>query len=119
MLNIKCIIKNTLDRCIFKIRLYDSNDKLIFDGKTNMYGSLDIFNLKCGIYKIEAFGLFCVKPKFYKTKIYHNGNLEVKLYFDLYETKNNLPIILNLYDKYYEGLKIKEGKIILWQNHIQ
>ena len=37
------------------------------------------------------------------------------------KTETKLPIILNLYDKYYNGLKIKTrgDKIILWKNHIQ
>lgn len=119
LLNIKCIIKNTLDRCIFKIKLYDTKDKFTFHGKTNIYGNLSISDLRCGIYTVEITSIYGIKPKFYKTKIYYNGNLYVKLYFDLYKEKTKLPIILKLYDKYYNDLKIREGKIILWQNHIQ
>lgn len=118
MLNIKCIIKNTLDRCSFNVNMYNSNRELIFKDKTNIYGNLSISNLKSDIYTLEVTSIYGVKPKFYKTKIYYNRNLEVKLYFDYYKIKTKLPIILNLYDKYYKDLKIKEGKIILWQNHI-
>lgn len=121
MIKLKCIIKGTLDRYSFNVKLYDLNDKLIFKGKTDIYGNLSIDNLKCGIYTIEVVSIYGIKPRFYRSKIYHNGNLNLKLYFDEFKTKTKLLIILNLYDKHYKGLKIKTrgGKIILWQNHIQ
>lgn len=121
LIKVKCIIKGTLDRYSFNVKLYDLNDKLIFEGKTYIYGNLSINNLKCGIYTIEVVSIHDIKPKLYRSKIYQNGNLDLKLYFDEFKTETKLPIILNLYDKYYNGLKIKTrgGKIILWQNHIQ
>lgn len=117
LINVKCIIKGTLDRYSFNVKLYDLNDKLIFEGKTDIYGNLSINNLKCGIYTIEVVSIHGIKPRLYRSKIYHNGNLDLKLYFDEFKTETKLPIILNLYDKYYNGLKIKTrgGKIILWK----
>lgn len=119
MIRLKCIIKRTLDRYSFNVKLYDLNDKLIFKDKTDIYGNLSINNLRRGIYTIEVVSVYGVKPRLYRTKIYHNGNLYIMLYFDEYKIKTGLPIILNLYDKHYKGLKLKGGKIILWQNHIQ
>ena len=110
---IKCFIDENVNGVIFTVNIYDSKNKLVYKGKTNYDGTLDI-NFPYGVYK------FIVISKWgaiYKV-IFVNPHLCNTIPFLFNENIATSNVIFTLTDQHYKDLPIKEGVINLWHNNI-
>ena len=105
---IKCHVKNDLSFYKFKFKIFDLNNNLVLENRTDEYGCYT-----------------CILPhKFYLIKIYSDLEPNVMIGI-LNKSVNNFcfiktsNIFITLIDKNYINLPIKKGELKLWPNHIQ
>ena len=98
----------------YKIIINDENDRTI------CYEQIKESEIKfCGIIgKIYIIKISSLGKVFYGViRVKENTNILFNI--DLYINNNLQNINFILQDKFYKGLKIQKGKLILWQNLIQ
>lgn len=89
------------------IRIYDSNNNLVFNGIT-YNNELSLCLKKCNVYRLIAI-TSSIKLV---TSFYVNSNY--KYIFNLNGINNN-PITFKLTDFNYKNLPIERGELLLWQ----
>lgn len=109
-IKIKCLFGNTICSCEYCIKIYDLKNNLVFSTYHNSINNLTVC-LDKGFYKIKI----KLKNGLSKCKVIAiNGSCKVFV-FQFNENSSNLhPIVLNLTDRFYPGLKIEKGEINLW-----
>ena len=115
-LKINCFIHNSLDRYQYHISIYDLQDNLIFDKLIKQDNFVYFIPPYHGVYKIKIIVLEKIPIAIYHTTfLYKPGYDHISFYFYRY---NHSPIVIQLTDQYYTGLKIQEGEMRLWQNRM-
>lgn len=113
---IKCRFSNRIDTYKFLIVIYDCNGNLILRKSTNYLGYLYFNAPYYGIYKILVFKKKVLK---YYNNIYISKERCSEFTFILKENYIKTPrlVTFKVTDKIYQGLPIKEGKLILWEKN--
>lgn len=107
-MKIKCLLSNSIETQRYHFLIYNSKNKLVLDDYTNDMGYLTFDIPYFDIYKIVLITIYGQQSlTFIPTK-----DSDIILFII------NTPkvITIKLTDQIYEGLEIKKGKIILWQN---
>ncbi len=113
---IKCRFSNSINTYKFLIVIYDCNGNLILRKSTNYLGYLYFNAPYYGIYKILVFKNKVLK---YYNNIYISKEGCLAFTFILKENYIKTPrlVTFKVTDKIYQGLPIKEGKLILWEKN--
>lgn len=113
---IKCYIDGCLDIVKCEVKIYDSNNNLFCEGKTNEFGIFNFIPTKGSIYKIVIKPIKnCLYP--YKIcKIYYSNNItkNIPFIFFKYIPKFHHFITFKLTDENYKNLPIEKGEIKIW-----
>lgn len=116
-ITISCCTFGTLEIYYYEIIILDKNNKKVFEGITNYLGRINL-KLPSGIYKIIVFANPQIEPCYFKTVIIVFGDKYNTYKFGFSTLKQKNPYVtLSITDQYYDGLPIKKGEIILWQNN--
>lgn len=106
-IKIICFLENNISRNHYKICVYDTENKLIYSGKTNENGISEVCLpcIKiCKIIAISNYERICVPAI-----INSNNIIPIKFHNPMNSVKFTLT------DKNYEGLSTMKGVINLWQ----
>lgn len=113
------MVCNSLSKYNYNINIYNCDNKLICKSCSD---ELFFYAEYYKIYKIVIYTYNDIYPqKICKDIVLTPINCNI-IIFNFNKLDNNskiIPIILNITDKYYKGLKIMKGEINLWQNHIK
>lgn len=108
---IRCLNNNCITGGIYFICIYNCKNELVYSGKTNMSGILDVC-LQCGVYRIIA----CSNEKRICTTALiscKTNNIVLICFNSIRNIKRQVSFTLT--DKYYKNLPISKGVINLWQ----
>ena len=97
-----------------KVKLINKCDKIVFSGKTDCFGKIKIPVCNNEVYRLIIYynlsifkiPLIAKKDEFYCIDISNSNN----------QNKRKRLITIRLMDKYNPNIKIKGGKIIIWQD---
>lgn len=113
-MKIYCKLCDSIDNYQYNIKIYDENNRLIFNKETNSYGYI-FFNVIYGrVYKIVASNCKAI-PKVRCVMVYINNTCSNKVLITFNKFTNNHPVTIKLTDQYYRGLPISKGRVILWK----
>lgn len=107
---IKCWEQNNLSSGVCFVCIYDENNCLILNDKTNCNGILKV-KLPIGVYKIVVNSQFGTLWK----SVLVNSHLCNTIPF-VFSNSSISKSTFILTDQNYEGLPIEKGVIILWHN---
>ena len=97
-----------MNNCQAHIKVYNSNNKLVFEGET-YNGEIHVLLNACSLYKIY---INTCNEKL-KTVFYTNQN-EFALFLNRSILNISRTITFLLKDYYYDNLPIERGELILW-----
>lgn len=115
VIKIKCRLVDSLSGYQYKIRIYDDACNLIIDDFTDAFGNYDFCFSKYGIYRIVITN--CVVAPYEKKLLFYVNKCCCKELVVMFNESNKHienPITFNVTDRYYKGLPIMKGKVILW-----
>lgn len=112
MIYISCFNTKSIIKLKFKVKVIYHNISILEKESDNI-GRLSFSLNNTGVYLVKVYF-----KNFYKDYIiyYKNKDIFINIYFN--ECLKRY-VTFKLTDKNYQGLKIKGGKLILWENHIQ
>lgn len=113
---IRYILNDRLDNSYHKILIFNNENKLLFDGYTDVKGSFLFQAPYFGIYKIIILTKEKTLCKVMKILVRKNKNNY--FLFKINNKKINLQTVTFwVTDKNYKGLPLKKGEMILWQKN--
>ena len=110
---IKLCSNDNLSLSNLKVKITNKYNKIVFDGTTDDYGKLNVSIFDNEVYTLTVYSKFSIiKIPFIaqKKKVYYinisNNNLRCRKHL----------VTFMLTDKYNPNIKIKGGKMIIWQD---